>query len=265
MAHFPSVHRLVGMRSALLCSRSVRRHVVRCSHLCRRRSVLQSFPFLSLSAAFHSPSPSAPFFDVHRASSASSPSSTVILDGRSTAARICDDLRVLVESNARQRVEDCISPSRPGLAVLIAGGRRDSQRYVARKMEKAKELGFHTEVVALPSDCSEADLLHHVQRLNADERVHGVLVQLPLPSHISQSRVLQAVSIEKDVDGFHPYNMGLLALNWKGAAAFVPWEKRQKTMEVHLPAHPLPPSCTAPPLIALVLPLLSAQCRGGPR
>ena len=171
-----------------------------------RRSRLSNPSAAFASASMAAPLPSAP--SSARLSNAPPSSSTLVLDGRSTAARMCDDLRALVA--AHRQPEGSSLPHRPGLAVVLAGDRRDSLRYVARKTEMAAELGFHAEVVHLPSDCSEERLLAEVRRLNADARVHGVLVQLPLPRHISQSRVLEAVSVDKDVDGFHPYNMGLL-------------------------------------------------------
>ena len=153
---------------------------------------------------------------------------TVVLDGKTTADGICDDIRHLV-----QHYQNTLHTSdRPGLAVIIAGDRRDSLRYVQRKTEQADRLGFHSRLLRFPQSVTTQQLLAAIDELNSDERVHGVLVQLPLPEQVEQDRVLERVGIEKDVDGFHPYNMGLLALNWKGAGQFVPWEKVHRTIEV---------------------------------
>ena len=156
------------------------------------------------------------------------PIDTIILDGKKTADVICDDIQHLVQHyQATLHTDD-----RPGLAVIIVGDRRDSLRYVQRKTEQANRLGFHSQLIRLPHSTTTQQLLLAIEQLNGDKRVHGVLVQLPLPAHVEQNRVLERVDIEKDVDGFHPYNMGLLALNWKGAGQFVPWEKVHRTIEV---------------------------------
>ena len=153
---------------------------------------------------------------------------TLVLDGKAAADAVCDNIRHIVEQyQATQNSSD-----KPGLAVIIAGGRRDSLRYVQRKAEQANLTGFHSRILPFPESVTSQQLLTAIDELNADERVHGILVQLPLPEQVEQSRVLERVSIEKDVDGFHPYNMGLLALNWKGAGQFVPWEKVHRTIEV---------------------------------
>ena len=153
---------------------------------------------------------------------------TVVLDGKATADAICDDIQHLV----RHYQSTLHADDRPGLTVIIAGDRRDSLRYVQRKTEQADRLGFQSRLIRFPQSVTTAQLLSAIEGLNGDSTVHGVLVQLPLPEHVEQDRVLEAVCIEKDVDGFHPYNMGLLALNWKGAGQFVPWEKVHRTIEV---------------------------------
>ena len=153
---------------------------------------------------------------------------TIILDGKTTADAICDDIQRLVQHYQTTSHNS----DRPGLAVIIVGDRRDSLRYVQRKTEQANRLGFHSRLLRFPQSATTQQLLTAIDELNGDEKVHGVLVQLPLPDHVEQNRVLERVCIEKDVDGFHPYNMGLLALNWKGAGKFVPWEKVHRTIEV---------------------------------
>lgn len=100
----------------------------------------------------------------------------------------------------------------PGLAVVIVGSRKDSQTYVQMKRKACAEVGIRSFDVDLPEDISEATLVAEVHRLNADPAVHGILVQLPLPKHINEENILNQISIEKDVDGFHPLNIGKLAM-----------------------------------------------------
>jgi len=100
----------------------------------------------------------------------------------------------------------------PGLAVVLVGSDPASQVYVGAKGKAAKECGFHSLQFDLPEATGEAELLALVHRLNADPQVHGILVQLPLPKHIDSTRVLEALAPEKDVDGFHPINVGLAAI-----------------------------------------------------
>jgi methylenetetrahydrofolate dehydrogenase (NADP+)/methenyltetrahydrofolate cyclohydrolase len=98
----------------------------------------------------------------------------------------------------------------PGLAVIIVGEDPASKVYVANKVKACAELGLHSEHIVLPADTSEATLLARIAALNADTKIHGILVQLPVPKHISSNKVLEAISPDKDVDGFHPVNVGAL-------------------------------------------------------
>ncbi|GJP40620.1 hypothetical protein CLOM_g280 [Closterium sp. NIES-68] len=100
----------------------------------------------------------------------------------------------------------------PGLAVVLVGDRKDSQSYVRMKKAACAETGITSFGVDLPADVSEEEVVAAVKELNDNPDVHGVLVQLPLPKHINAERVLSAVSIDKDVDGFHPINIGQLAM-----------------------------------------------------
>eukprot|EP00924_Labyrinthula_sp_SR-Ha-C_P016538 maker-scaffold_6-snap-gene-6.11-mRNA-1 protein AED:0.05 eAED:0.08 QI:0/0/0.33/0.66/0/0/3/53/380 len=100
----------------------------------------------------------------------------------------------------------------PGLATVLLGEKQDSMRYVKTKQKKAKSLGFHSVDVNLSSDTTEEHLLDQIYALNKDPNIHGILVQLPLPKHINESKVLESISIEKDVDGFHAMNIGNLCL-----------------------------------------------------
>jgi len=110
---------------------------------------------------------------------------------------------------------------KPGIAVVIVGEDPASQVYVASKGRKAEECGFHSVQHTLPDTTSETDLLDVIAQLNNDPAIHGILVQLPLPKHIDEGRIIQAIAPHKDVDGFHYINVGKLGT---GAvdSAFVP-------------------------------------------
>lgn len=100
---------------------------------------------------------------------------------------------------------------KPGLAVVLVGVDAASEVYVRMKGKAADQAGFHSRQITLPEDTPEAELLGVVDGLNADPEIHGILVQLPLPKHIDSSKVLLAIDPAKDVDGFHPLNVGRLA------------------------------------------------------
>jgi methylenetetrahydrofolate dehydrogenase (NADP+) / methenyltetrahydrofolate cyclohydrolase len=100
----------------------------------------------------------------------------------------------------------------PGLAVVIVGNDPASEVYVRMKGRAAHKAGFYSRQITLTAETTEAHLIAVIEELNADERVHGILVQLPLPKHINKERVLAAIRVEKDVDGFHPVNAGRLAI-----------------------------------------------------
>jgi methylenetetrahydrofolate dehydrogenase (NADP+)/methenyltetrahydrofolate cyclohydrolase len=101
---------------------------------------------------------------------------------------------------------------KPGLATVLVGDDAASQVYVKSKGEACRAAGMHSDTIRLPEQIGEADLLATVDRLNADHRIHGFLVQLPLPRHIDTEKVLHRVSPAKDVDGFHPMNVGKVAV-----------------------------------------------------
>ena len=108
---------------------------------------------------------------------------------------------------------------RPGLAVLQVGNHPASKIYVRNKMKACGEAGLYSEHIELPADADESTLLRRIGMLNDDARIHGILVQLPLPLRFAAERVLETIAPAKDVDGFHPTNMGLLAA---GNPRFVP-------------------------------------------
>jgi len=105
---------------------------------------------------------------------------------------------------------------RPGLAVILVGDNPASQVYVRNKVKACEEAGFHSLLERYDASLSQPALLEHIARLNLDERIHGILVQLPLPDHIDAQRVIEAISPEKDVDGFHIASAGALMTGLPG-------------------------------------------------
>lgn len=111
----------------------------------------------------------------------------------------------------------------PGLTVLLVGEDKASQVYVRNKERQATKAGIRSRVLRLSADITEAELLQVVHDLNEDDSVHGILVQLPLPKHINEQNILLAIDYEKDVDGFHPMNMGNFLLGNDGAVPCTPY------------------------------------------
>ena len=107
----------------------------------------------------------------------------------------------------------------PGLAVILVGDDPASQVYVRNKGKKCEELGMRSETIVLPAETSEEELLSRIDALNNDPAIHGFLVQLPLPKHIDEDKVIQAIDPDKDVDGFHPVNVGNMLI---GKPGFLP-------------------------------------------
>ncbi|MFH1674758.1 MAG: bifunctional methylenetetrahydrofolate dehydrogenase/methenyltetrahydrofolate cyclohydrolase FolD [Pseudomonadota bacterium] len=107
----------------------------------------------------------------------------------------------------------------PGLATVLVGDDPASKVYVGQKEKSCSNLGIYSKRIDLPADTSEEDLLALIDQLNNDPRIHGILVQLPLPKHINEARVLYAIDPEKDVDGFHPVNVGKMMI---GEKCFLP-------------------------------------------
>ncbi|MET0091531.1 MAG: bifunctional methylenetetrahydrofolate dehydrogenase/methenyltetrahydrofolate cyclohydrolase FolD [Candidatus Thiodiazotropha sp.] len=129
-----------------------------------------------------------------------------ILDGKAIAAEL--------RANIKTRVEErtALGLRRPGLAVVLVGENPASQVYVRNKRKSCEEVGFDSQSYDLPSDSSQETLLDLIDRLNDDPSVDGILVQLPLPEQIDEEAVIERILPTKDVDGFHPYNVGRLAL-----------------------------------------------------
>jgi 5,10-methylene-tetrahydrofolate dehydrogenase/methenyl tetrahydrofolate cyclohydrolase len=129
-----------------------------------------------------------------------------IIDGKAISAKVRDE--------ARARVEAMLAAGRraPGLATVLVGADPASATYVRMKRRACEELGIRSLHHELPAESSQAEVEALVARLNADPDVDGILVQLPLPRHIDEARILDGVGYDKDVDGFHPMNIGLLAM-----------------------------------------------------
>ncbi|XP_024523141.1 bifunctional protein FolD 2 [Selaginella moellendorffii] len=113
----------------------------------------------------------------------------------------------------------------PGLAVILVGSRKDSLLYVTSKEKACEQAGIRSYSVNLPDTATEAEILEHVHKFNRDPDVHGILVQLPLPKHVREQEILGAVSMDKDVDGFHPTNIGRLAMQGR-QPLFIPCTPR---------------------------------------
>jgi methylenetetrahydrofolate dehydrogenase (NADP+) / methenyltetrahydrofolate cyclohydrolase len=128
-----------------------------------------------------------------------------LIDGKLIAQKVRDDVAARVAERVQQ------GKSRPNLAAVLVGERVDSQTYVKSKRKACEELGMGSIAHELSAETKQDELESLIKRLNDDKTVNGILVQLPLPSHLNEERVLQLISIEKDVDGFSPINIGRLA------------------------------------------------------
>ncbi|KAL4621871.1 hypothetical protein ACB092_06G259200 [Castanea dentata] len=157
-----------------------------------------------------SPSPSPPV-----SASVATETSAKVIDGKAIAKQIRDEITEEVS-----KMKNAIGVT-PGLAVILVGDRKDSATYVRNKKKACESVGINSFEVRLPEDCTEQEVLKFISDFNDDPSVHGILVQLPLPSHMNEQNILNAVSIEKDVDGFHPLNIGRLAMRGR-EPLFVP-------------------------------------------
>ena len=139
-----------------------------------------------------------------------------LIDGKALAASIRADLKVRVQS-LKERGH-C-----PGLAVVLVGDNPASQVYVRNKIKACADTGIQSFEYRLPAQTTEAELLELIDRLNRDEAVDGILVQLPVPRHISEERIIAAIAPEKDADGFHPINVGNLVVGRPGFLPCTPY------------------------------------------
>ncbi|NOQ73401.1 MAG: bifunctional 5,10-methylene-tetrahydrofolate dehydrogenase/5,10-methylene-tetrahydrofolate cyclohydrolase [Crocinitomix sp.] len=131
----------------------------------------------------------------------------ILLDGKKTSNDIKDEITIKVAELKKK------GRKTPHLAAIIVGANGASITYVNAKVKACEKVGFESTLVQLPEDVSEAELLSKIDELNNDDRIDGFIVQLPLPKHIDEHKVTLAVSPEKDVDGFHPENLGRMVLD----------------------------------------------------
>ncbi|MGG3737910.1 bifunctional methylenetetrahydrofolate dehydrogenase/methenyltetrahydrofolate cyclohydrolase FolD [Aeribacillus pallidus] len=135
-----------------------------------------------------------------------------LIDGKQIASKmreqICDEVAQLKTKGIT-----------PGLAVILVGNDQASKTYVTMKRKTCVELGMHSVLIEYPETITENELLTKIRELNQDESIHGILVQLPLPNHIREEKVIETISPDKDVDGFHPINVGNMVI---GQDAFLP-------------------------------------------
>lgn len=129
-----------------------------------------------------------------------------IIDGKAISEKIRSEVKAATDKLINERSVT------PGLAVVLVGDNPASKVYVGSKEKACIEMGFYSEKHVLPVTATQDELLKLVDKLNKDKKIHGILVQLPLPKQINEDLVLEAISPEKDVDGFHPYNVGRLAV-----------------------------------------------------
>ncbi|MGQ9644776.1 MAG: bifunctional methylenetetrahydrofolate dehydrogenase/methenyltetrahydrofolate cyclohydrolase FolD, partial [Ignavibacterium sp.] len=129
-----------------------------------------------------------------------------LLDGKKIAADIRKELK--------EKIDDLKSKGKsvPGLVAILVGENPASQIYVASKRKACEEIGMKTKVEKFPSTLSEKELIEVIEKYNSDREYHGILVQLPLPKHINENKIIEAISPKKDVDGFHPMSVGNLVI-----------------------------------------------------
>lgn len=139
-----------------------------------------------------------------------------IIDGKQLAAEIRKDIQAETEQLKKQGIT-------PGLSVILVGNDQASRTYVKNKEKACRELGMKSVLIELPENISEQTLFEHIENLNEDPDIHGILVQLPLPPHIGPNKVIEAIDPAKDVDGFHPINIGRMMT---GQDAFLPCTPR---------------------------------------
>ena len=138
-----------------------------------------------------------------------------LIDGKKISAEIKDELKAEVEELKKQGKEAC-------LAVVLVGDDPASAVYVKNKKKACEYIGVKSLSYELPASTSEEELLGLIDKLNKDDSVNGILVQLPLPSQIDENKVIRAIAPEKDVDGFHPQNVGALLIGEKGYVSCTP-------------------------------------------
>ncbi|MDP1419315.1 bifunctional methylenetetrahydrofolate dehydrogenase/methenyltetrahydrofolate cyclohydrolase FolD [Peribacillus simplex] len=138
--------------------------------------------------------------------------SAQIINGKEIAESVRQEISKEVQQLREKNVV-------PGLAVILVGDNQASQTYVRHKQKACEDLGMHSVLIKKPAELSQEELIQSIAELNQDDSIHGILVQLPLPGHIQEKAIIEAISPEKDVDGFHPINIGRMMT---GQDAFLP-------------------------------------------
>jgi len=140
----------------------------------------------------------------------------ILIDGKKIAAELREELRVeVLELKAKYN-------KIPGLTVILIGDMAPSQIYVRNKEKSANEVGLKSEVIKYPEAVEEKTILDKIEELNKDESISGILVQLPLPKHIDKQKVIETITPSKDVDGFHPMNVGNLSSGYESSVPCTP-------------------------------------------
>ena len=140
----------------------------------------------------------------------------ILIDGKKAAAELREELKKEV-SDLKTKYNKV-----PGLTVILIGDMAPSQIYVRNKEKSAKEVGLKSEVIKYPEAVEEKTILDKIEELNNDDTVSGILVQLPLPKHIDKQKVIEAITPSKDVDGFHPMNVGNLSSGYESSVPCTP-------------------------------------------
>ena len=140
----------------------------------------------------------------------------ILIDGKKIASELRDDLKKEV-SELKKKFNKV-----PGLTVILIGDLTPSQIYVRNKEKSANEVGLKSEVIKYPDNVEEKTILNKIQELNKDDTVSGILVQLPLPKHIDKQKVIETIAPDKDVDGFHPMNVGNLSSGYDSSVPCTP-------------------------------------------
>ena len=140
-----------------------------------------------------------------------------ILDGKATA----DAIKIEIASKVEEIVRN--GGKRPHLAAILVGEDGASQTYVGHKEKACAQVGFESTIIRLPGDTSEDVLLNEIKKINSNKNIDGLIVQLPLPKHINEERVVETIDPRKDVDGFHPENVGRMVLGLPSFVSATPW------------------------------------------
>ncbi|MDZ5471058.1 bifunctional methylenetetrahydrofolate dehydrogenase/methenyltetrahydrofolate cyclohydrolase FolD (plasmid) [Bacillus sp. 31A1R] len=151
-----------------------------------------------------------------------------LIDGREIANKKKELIEKEVEKLKKQNIV-------PGLAVILVGDNPASKTYVTNKRKTCQELGMHSVLIELEDTVSERELLNTIQDLNIDASIHGILVQLPLPKHINEKKVIETIIPEKDVDGFHPINIGRMMTGQDALLPCTPFGVMEMLKEINIP------------------------------